>query len=192
MTPIILASSSKYRHQLLSRLGLDFDSQSSDIDETPLPLENPENLVLRLAQQKAEEIAKTNPSHLIIASDQAASLNGTILGKPGSHQNAVAQLESCSGQKVTFYTSICLLNTKTGHKHVDAEAYHVYFRDLSYPQIERYVCAEQPYDCAGSFKMENLGICLFKKMEGSDPNSLIGLPLIKLIDMLSIEGVNIP
>ena len=192
MLPIILASSSPYRRQLLQRLGLTFSTISPNIDETPAPNETPTELVERLALEKAKTVAKTDPNHLIIASDQAAELRGTILGKPGSHQNAIAQLESCSGQMVSFYTSLCLLNSSTGQHQTITDLYHVYFRDLSYEQIERYVCKEQPYDCAGSFKMEGLGISLFEKLEGDDPNSLIGLPLIQLVRLLESEGVFIP
>ena len=192
MLPIILASSSKYRRELLARLGLPFTTQSPDIDETAQPQECAVSLALRLAEEKALTVANYNPEHLIIASDQTASLNGSILGKPGSHSNAVTQLASCSGQKVTFHTALCVLNSKNKQLQVDCIPYSVYFRPLSHEQIERYASLEQPYDCAGSFKMEGLGICLFEKLEGDDPNSLIGLPLIRLIDMLSNEGVLIP
>lgn len=192
MPPLILASSSVYRRQLLERIGVAFTCHSPNIDETPRHSETTPDLVKRLAIEKAQAIAKTHTNHLIIGSDQATELNGTILGKPGSHQNAVAQLESCSGQKVTFYTSVCLLNSSNNIIQASTIPFSVYFKKLSYEQIERYVCKEQPYDCAGSFKMEGYGICLFEKMEGDDPNSLIGLPLIKLITMLEQEGIKLP
>ena len=192
MPSLILASSSTYRRELLSKLGLDFSHHSPEIDETPKPDEAPETLATRLALEKAQAIAGIYPASLIIGSDQVASLKGTQLHKPGSHQQAVAQLESCSGQSVDFFTSICLLNSQTGKHQLTVEKYQVQFRQLSHEQIDRYICAEQPYDCAGSFKMEGLGISLFTKIEGDDPNTLIGLPLIRLVDMLDNEGVQIP
>lgn len=192
MLPIILASSSKYRRQLLQRLELPFSSQSPNIDESPIADEAADTLALRLAKQKAEAVASSHPGHLIIASDQTASIDKRILGKPGSYNNAVKQLTQCSGHKVTFYTSLCLYNSSNKQSQVDLIPYSVYFRDLASEQIERYLRKEQPYDCAGSFKMEGLGITLFKKMEGDDPNSLIGLPLIRLVDMLGNEGIQIP
>ena len=192
MPPLILASSSPYRQQLLARLGVSFDCHSPNIDETPLINESAAELVTRLGLLKANAVSSTHCNHLIIASDQAASLNGQILGKPNHHDVALKQLQACSGQKVTFHTSLCLLNSATGNYQLDTERFTVHFRDLSPEQIERYISTEQPYDCAGSFKMEGLGICLFKKMLGNDPNSLIGLPLIMLTDMLKNEGIELP
>lgn len=192
MQPILLASSSIYRQQLLQTLGLEFSHQSPNIDETALVGESAKQLTARLAQEKAQTFVRSHPSHLIIASDQAATLNNSILNKPGSHQNAIAQLESCSGETVTFYTSLCLLNTHNQRQQLSVESYTVKFRALNYQQIERYICKEQPYDCAGSFKMEGLGISLFEKINGDDPNTLIGLPLIRLVEMLGNEGIEIP
>ncbi|WP_026244607.1 Maf family protein [Dasania marina] len=192
MNPLILASSSPYRKQLLQRLGLTFSCISPDIDETPLPQESAAELVARLAKRKALAISASHHEHLIIASDQVAALNGHILGKPGNHANAVQQLQQCSGQAVTFYTALHVLNSQTGHSQHCVETFTVYFRLLSQQQIQRYLHKEQPYHCAGSFKMEGLGICLFEKMQGDDPNSLIGLPLIQLINMLTKEDIPIP
>ena len=192
MLPLILASSSPYRRQLLERLGVAFVSISPDIDESPVPGENAEALAARLALAKAEAVAAANPGHLIIASDQVASLDGKVIGKSGSHQAAFAQLSNCSGRTVTFYTGLCLLNSRTNQHQLCTETYSVQFRPLNPNQIERYLHREQPYDCAGSFKMEGLGISLFEKLSGDDPNTLIGLPLIRLIEFLSNEGIAIP
>lgn len=187
---LILASSSPYRAELLTRLHLKFSQSTPNIDETPHTGESAYELVQRLAKEKANTIAHTNQNALIIASDQAAMLNQQILGKPYTHDNAVKQLTACSGQTVTFLTSLCLLNTTTGHAQLTVEPFEVHFRNLSAQQIENYLNLEQPYQCAGSFKSEGLGISLFEKMAGEDPNSLIGLPLIKLIEFLNNEGIN--
>ena len=192
MTPILLASGSPYRQQLLKQLGIEFAQKSPDIDETPRTNEEAPALAGRLAIEKANALASLYPDHLIIASDQVASLKGSLLHKPGSYQNAIAQLESCSGQCVRFYTALCLLNTGTQQLQTALEHYDVHFRELDYEQIERYVSQDQPFDCAGSFKAEGLGISLFTKLSGNDPNTLIGLPLIRLVDMLNNEGVKIP
>lgn len=188
---LILASSSPYRRELLSRLGLDFQCISPDIDETSLTDETPQALVTRLAQQKAEAIAKHHPHALIIGSDQVATLQGRIIGKPGDHDRAVDQLRHASGQKVTFYTGLCLYNSDSGHSQVICESFHVHFKTLDDQTIERYLNIEKPYNCAGSFKSEGLGIVLFERLEGDDPNALIGLPLIKLTEMMANEGLNI-
>jgi MAF protein len=192
MQTIVLASSSPYRRQLLEKLQLPFSHYSPQIDETPLNHESPKQLVTRLAIKKAKAVSHTFPDSLIIGSDQVACLNGTPLGKPGSHQQAIAQLESFSGQCVEFLTSLCLLNTESQQQQVTVERYRVYFRQLNFNQIERYIIKEQPFDCAGSFKSEGLGISLFQKLEGNDPNTLVGLPLIKLVSMLAKEGIEIP
>ena len=188
---IILASGSSYRKMLLQKLQIPFRCESPDIDESRLPEESIKALVLRLAQQKAEAVARqhTGEPGLIIGSDQVALLGNQLLTKPGNHFNAVAQLTACSGQRVDFYTSLCLYNCQTGHFQLDYDIFSVYFRQLSAVQIENYLQADKPYDCAGSFKAEGLGITLFSKMQGDDPNSLIGLPLIKLTDMLIKERV---
>lgn len=189
---LILASRSPYRRELLTRLSLAFDCASPDIDESPLPQETVAALVGRLSLAKAQALAARYPQHLIIGSDQAASLNGRIMGKPLSHARAMAQLEAASGQTVRFYTGLCLLNTFTGQAQQAVETVDVNFRPLSSAEIERYLRREQPYDCAGSFKCEGLGVSLFESLEGRDPNSLIGLPLIRLCAMLRAEGLQLP
>jgi MAF protein len=189
--PLILASSSPYRREVLSRLGIEFGSVSPDIDESPLDSETPENLVTRLAVNKARTVAATHPRALIIGSDQVATLEGLVLGKPGDHKRAREQLTMASGKRVTFYTGLCLLNSETGSSQVCCEPFHVEFRELSGEEIEHYLHKEQPYNCAGAFKSEGLGICLFKRMQGDDPASLIGLPLIQLVDMLRNEGLDV-
>lgn len=191
MTPIILASSSPYRRQLLQRLALPFQWASPAINETPLPDEDAPQLVARLSEQKARALAAQYPSHLIIASDQAATLNNSILGKPGNHSNAVSQLSRCSGSTIRFYTGLVLLNTDTGKLQQAVEPFAVRFRKLEQGSIERYLLAEKPYDCAGSFKAEGLGIALFQQLSGNDPNSLIGLPLIRLVEFLANENIDV-
>lgn len=189
--PVILASSSPYRRELLSRLGVEFSSVSPDIDESALEGEAPDTLVCRLAEAKARAVARAHPHALIIGSDQVATLDDRILGKPGSHDRAVDQLTLAAGKRVSFHTGLCVLNSETGRLHVCSVPYHVEFRDLTREEIERYLQKEQPYNCAGSFKSEGLGICLFKRMEGDDPASLIGLPLIQLVNMLRTEGLDV-
>ena len=191
MTQIVLASTSQYRRELLERLGIPFDTASPDVDETALTYETPEQLVKRLAKLKARAVAEDFPDALIIGSDQVAVLDNQILGKPGNHKTAVKQLNNASGKKVLFLTGLCLLNSATGESQINVDEYSVTFRQLSASQIENYLQREQPYDCAGSFKSEGLGISLFEKMKGDDPNSLIGLPMITLINMLSAEGVDV-
>ncbi|MFK0570213.1 Maf family protein [Endozoicomonas sp.] len=186
---ILLASGSSYRKSLLERLNLKFHQASPNIDESPQPGENAENLTLRLSKEKALALATKHPNTLIIASDQCASLENTILGKPGSREKAIKQLSRCSGKKVTFYTGLCLLNTSTEQHQLACVDYSVWFRKLSSTQIATYIDRENPLDCAGSFKCEGLGITLFEKMAGDDPNSLVGLPLITLTTMLINEGV---
>lgn len=192
MQPIVLASSSPYRKALLARLGLPFTTLSPDIDESPLPLESPEQLVKRLAEQKALAVRPKALQHIIIASDQVASIDGKILTKPCNHQNAINQLTLCSNKTVTFYTGLALLNTRLDTLQSTVENYVAHFRRLNASCIERYLRKEQPYDCAGSFKMEGLGISLFEKLQGDDPNTLMGLPLIKLVSMLAKEGIEAP
>lgn len=190
MRPLVLASSSPYRRQLLERLGMPFDWQAPAIDERPEPGEAPATLVTRLAQAKASALASTYPDALIIGSDQVAMLDGQILGKPGSFEPAQRQLLAASSRSVEFFTGLCLLNSATGTAQVHCEPFRVHFRSLTPTQVSTYLMKEQPYDCAGSFKAEGLGICLFRQMEGRDPNALIGLPLIALIDLLRREGVD--
>ncbi|AUF97368.1 septum formation inhibitor Maf [Pseudomonas sp. 02C 26] len=192
MLPLLLASSSAYRRELLARLRLPFTSASPDLDEQRLPDEPAIALVKRLAQQKAEALAAAHPGHLIIGSDQVAVLGEQILGKPHTFERAREQLLAASGQQVTFLTGLALLNSSSGHCQVDCVPFTVAMRELSQASIERYLRAEQPYDCAGSFKAEGLGVSLFQSTHGSDATSLIGLPLIRLVDMLLEEGVQLP
>ena len=188
---LILASTSPYRRELLTRLGLDFETAAPNTDETRLPGETPKQLVRRLAEAKARAVAKDFPHALIIGSDQVAVLGDRILGKPGDHATAVQQLTAACGRRVTFLTGLCLYNSGNDRCQVDVVPYTVEFRALNAVQIDNYLKREQPYNCAGSFKSEGLGISLFRRMEGDDPNALIGLPLIRLIDMLTAEGVNV-
>lgn len=190
--PLVLASSSPWRKALLERLGLPFECASPDIDESPLPGETGPELVERLARSKATVLANRFPAHLIIGSDQMATLeDGTILGKPGGHENACRQLARCSGKTVTFHTGLALHDTRTGRTDSTCEPYHVHFRSLSREEIDQYLRAEQPYQCAGSFRMEGLGIVLFDRLEGRDPNTLIGLPLMALTDMLRVLEISV-
>lgn len=193
MLPLLLASSSPYRRALLERLHLPFDCHSPDIDESPLPGERAEQLVCRLASAKARALAADYPQHLIIGSDQAATLaDGRILGKPHDFSRARDQLRAASGSRVIFHTGLCLYNSLSGQLQSACVPFTVHFRLLDDACIERYLLREQPYDCAGSFKSEGLGISLFRETSGSDASSLIGLPLIRLVDMLLAEGVQIP
>lgn len=186
---IVLASTSPFRRLLLERLGLVFDIASPDIDETPRFGEDPVSLVQRLALEKARAVIQHHPEALIIGSDQVACVEGQILGKPGSRDNAIRQLLRASGRKVSFYTGLCLLDAPTSSSNTLCEPFHVHFRKLSQQQIENYLDREQPYNCAGSFKSEGLGIALFERLEGEDPNALIGLPLIRLVEMLEKQGI---
>jgi len=189
---LVLASTSPYRLEILRKLPLPFQTDSPHIDESPLASESPEQLVKRLAEAKARAVAVRHPNSLIIGSDQVAVLNGEILGKPGNHANAVAQLQKASGQQVIFNTGLCLLNSASGNAQVSCVPFIVKFRALSDEQIDRYLQHETPYNCAGSFKSEGLGITLFEKLIGDDPNTLIGLPLIELVKMLEKEGIILP
>jgi MAF protein len=189
MPNIVLASSSRYRRQLLQRLGLAFEMDSPAIDETPLPQESPHALVQRLAQAKTQALAARYSQHWIIGSDQIACLDGVVLGKPGNFENAQKQLHACNGRRVEFLTALCLLNSSNGYVETIVEPFAVQFRRLSAEQIDRYLQREQPFDCAGSFKAEGLGIALFERLEGNDPNVLIGLPLIRLVTLLQNAGI---
>lgn len=188
---LVLASSSPFRKALLEKLQLEFITDSPDIDETPVANESTEQMVLRLSEAKARALAETHKNALIIGSDQSATLNGKILNKPGNFDVAFRQLQAASGQTVTFYTGLCLLNTHTQQAETICEPYIVKFRDLSDSEIEHYLHREQPYNCAGSFKSEALGISLFESMRGDDPNTLIGLPLIQLCRMLKKNGLTV-
>ena len=187
---IVLASSSPYRRELLSRLGLPFDSVSPDVDESPMANESPRTLVSRLARLKARAVASLRPPALIVGSDQVAVLEDRILGKPGNHDANVRQLGLAGGRWVRFLTGVALLNSASGAMQCDVVEYRVQFRSLDEAQAEAYVRAEKPYDCAGGFRAEGLGIALFQRMEGEDPTALIGLPLIALVSMLKREGVD--
>lgn len=188
---LVLASSSPYRRVLLEKLGLPFTTASPDIDETPLPGESPHQLVHRLAEQKALALRERFPGSWIIGSDQAACLNGLALGKPGDFDRAFAQLQACSGRRVEFVTGLSLLDGNSGRVRTAVETFAVEFRTLTAAQIRDYLEREQPFDCAGSFKAEGLGIALFERMDGDDPNTLIGLPLIRLVSFLNDAGLNI-
>ncbi|MDD2760236.1 MAG: Maf family protein [Methylomonas sp.] len=192
MQNLVLASSSQYRQQLLKKLHLDFIACGSHIDERPMPNESAKALALRLSVAKAKTVAANFPDHLIIGSDQVAALGQGLLGKPNTPENAFRQLQAQSGQKVTFYTGLCLLNSATGQYLTDIDICNVYFRKLSDNQIQRYLDIDKPYDCAGSFKSESYGIVLFDKIEGDDPNALMGLPLIKLTGLLEQFGRQMP
>ena len=192
MHKLVLGSTSPFRRELLARLGLDFITERPDVDESRGDGEDADALVRRLSLAKAQAVARRHPGALIIGSDQVASLDGRILGKPGGFDGAVAQLSAMSGRSVTFHTGLCLLNAASGRIQLEVEHYRVDFRRLDAEQISRYVAREQPYECAGSFKSEGYGIVLFRAMEGRDPNSLVGLPLMALIDMLAAEGVVLP
>jgi septum formation protein len=185
---IILASTSPFRKQLLQKLGITFTTDKPEVDESVLPGETPEQLVARLSEAKATVLADAHPDSLIIGSDQVAVVDGQIVGKPHTHEKAVAQLKRAAGKRVTFLTGLCVYNTRSRRCQVDVVPYYVVFRHLTDKQIENYLQREQPYNCAGSFKSEGLGIALFDRLEGDDPNSLIGLPLIRLIRMLESEG----
>ncbi|SHF54199.1 MAF protein [Modicisalibacter ilicicola DSM 19980] len=187
---LVLASGSRWRRQLLARLGIPFEWASPDIDETPSPGEPPEALVHRLALAKAERLTGDYPQHLIIGSDQVALFGNDILGKPGDASTARATLARFSGQRVHFLTGLALIDTQKGWHRVCHERYDVVFRDLSSAEIERYVEQERPFDSAGSFRMEGLGITLFERLEGDDPNTLIGLPLIRLCALLREAGLD--
>ena len=192
MLPLLLASSSVYRRELLSRLRLTFSCSSPDIDESHRPGEAAHELVKRLSLEKAQALATSHPAHLIIGSDQVAVLNEQIIGKPHTFEKARDQLLNASGASVTFLTGLTLLNSQTGHYQTDCIPFTVHMRTLSPEQIERYLHAEEPYDCAGSFKAEGLGVRLFQRTEGDDATSLVGLPLIRLVDMLIAQDVAIP
>ncbi len=189
---LVLASTSPYRRELLGRLGLPFATARPDADESARPGETAEALVARLAELKARSVAEHHPDALVIGSDQVALLDGEVIGKPGTPDAARAQLLRASGRSVRFLTGLCLLDVSRERAQVVVEPFTVHFRTLDPAVIDRYLAAEQPYDCAGSFKSEGLGIALFARLEGDDPNSLVGLPLIRLVGLLSEAGVTIP
>ncbi len=175
---------------LLEKLGIPFECAAPDVDETPQPGESPRHLVTRLAQEKAQSLAERYPAHLIIGSDQVCVLDGEITGKPHTEENSCKQLMRARGSIVTFYTGLALYNSASGHLQTECEPFDVHFRHLSEQEIMDYVRRERPLNCAGSFKSEGLGIALFDKLDGRDPNTLVGLPLIALCQMLRREACN--
>ncbi len=189
---IVLASTSPYRRALLQRLGLTFVCDPPGVDESPQPQEAHAVLAQRLARTKAQAVAARHPHALVIGSDQVAALGTDILGKPGTHEHAVAQLTAASAHVVNFYTGLCVLDTGTGRSHEYLDTTRVHFRRLNTGEIERYLKTEQPYNCTGSFQAEGLGISLFKAVESEDPTALVGLPLISLCRCLRESGVPVP
>ena len=189
--PLVLASTSIYRSELLTTLQIPFQTAAPDVDEIPLPGESAAQTSWRLSQTKAQVVATRFPHALIIGSDQVALLDGQQIGKPHNHDNAVRQLSAMRGKTVTFYTALTLLNAASGEMQTDVAVTKVGFRNLNDDQIERYLNKEQPYHCAGSAKSEGLGIALISRIEGDDPNALIGLPLILLVGMLEKQGVRV-
>ena len=187
---LVLASTSPFRKVILDKLCLPFDTAAPNIDESPLRGEAPQELVRRLAEAKAQAVTGQFPEHLIIGSDQVAVVEGHILGKSGNYDKAHEQLSACAGKVVTFFTGLCLYDSQQGHAQTALERFNVHFRVLTEPQIHRYLIQEQPYQCAGSFKSEGLGIALFEKLDGDDPNTLMGLPLIRLLRFLENKGVS--
>jgi septum formation protein len=189
--PLILASTSIYRSELLARLHIPFQTAAPDVDETPLPDETARQTSWRLSRAKAQAVAAHHPDALIIGSDQVALLGNQQLGKPLTHDNAVQQLRAMRGQTVTFYTALTLFNARSDDIQTEVAVNRVNYRELTDAQIENYLLKEQPYQCAGSVKSEGLGIVLISSMEGDDPNALVGLPLILLVNMLFRQGVAI-
>lgn len=187
--PLVLGSTSRYRRELLSRLRLAFDVAAPDVDETPQPGEAPRALALRLALAKARDVAARHPQAIVIGSDQVADLAGRPLGKPGTHERALAQLRAMSGQTVVFQTALSVVCLASGFEQTDLAAVEVRFRTLNEGEIERYLRAEQPYDCAGSAKSEGLGIALLEAIHSDDPTALVGLPLIRTCRMIRAAGV---
>ncbi len=187
---LVLASTSPFRQQLLSKLEVPFITAQPDCDETPLSNETPQALVMRLAEQKARS-CKVDKASLVIGSDQVCVIDGNIVGKPHTEQKAIEQLLSQSGKAITFYTGLALFNSETQEAQVICEPFVVHFRKLDTDMVKNYVKKEQPLNCAGSFKSEGLGISLFERLEGDDPNSLIGLPLIRLIQLLENESFKV-
>jgi MAF protein len=190
MTQLVLASTSSYRKSLLEKLGLPFITAAPQVDESPQLDESATDLVMRLAAEKAKALAKSYPAHLIIGSDQVCVIDGKITGKPHTEENAYQQLRLASGHSVIFYTGLALFDSKQNQLQVVCEPFSVDFRTLTDEEIVNYVAKEQPLNCAGSFKSEGLGITLFERLSGRDPNTLVGLPLIALCEMLRKAGVD--
>lgn len=197
MTRLVLASTSRYRRELLQRLRLPFDTAAPQVDEAVLPGESPLAVATRLARAKAEAVALTSPGAVVIGSDQVADLDGRALGKPGGFEAAARQLRDCAGRTVVFHTAVCVFDTRLGAGHeaialAFVDTTRVVFRDLDDDAIARYLHAEEPYDCAGSFKCEGLGAVLFERIETTDPTALVGLPLIALAGALRRCGYALP
>jgi len=190
LPPLILGSSSRYRQELLSRLRLAFEVLSPAVDETPLPGEPPAALALRLALAKARAVAALRPEAVVIGADQVADLDGEAIGKPGTHERAVAQLQRMSGRRVVFQTAVAVLRPATGYERVLLAPVRVLFRQLGADEIEHYLRLEQPYDCAGSAKCETLGIALLASIDSDDPTALVGLPLIRTAELLRGAGID--
>jgi septum formation protein len=188
---LVLASTSRYRRALLERLGVPFVTADPRVKEERFPGEAPEHMARRLAEAKALAVAPGYRDALVIGCDQVAVKNGELLGKPGTHENAVRQLRALSGGEAVFHTALCVHNTAAGSTRVRVVPFRVTFRKLEDAAIERYLAREQPYDCTGSARSEGLGIALISKMEGEDPNALVGLPLIALVDLLHEQGLNV-
>ena len=189
---LVLGSTSRYRRELLTRLGLPFTTEAPGVDETPQKGESPLDLAVRLALAKARDVARRHPQAIVIGSDQVADLAGQPLGKPGNHERAVAQLRAMRGQTVIFQTAVSVVCQATGFKQSDLAAVQVRFRALEDDEIERYLRAEQPYDCAGSAKSEGLGIALLEAIHNDDPTALVGLPLIRTARLLRAAGLTLP
>jgi septum formation protein len=188
---LVLGSTSPYRRDLLARLRIPFEVAAPDVDETPYPHETPQQLACRLAMTKARTVAARFPAHVVIGSDQVADLAGQPLGKPGNHERAVAQLRQMRGQTVVFQTAVAVVCKNSGFAQMDLAQVRVLFRDLSDAEIEAYLLAETPYDCAGSAKSEGLGIALLERIDSDDPTALVGLPLIRTCRMLEAAGVRL-
>ena len=188
--PLILASSSRYRRELLARLRLPFEVLSPEVDESALPAEAPHVLAARLARAKAHAVARQRPGAVVIGSDQVADLDGQALGKPGTHERAVQQLRTMRGRRVLFHTAVAVVRADTGFEQTTLRSVAVHFRDASEDEIEHYLRAEQPYDCAGSAKCETLGIALLSRIESDDPTALVGLPLIATCELLRQAGID--
>ena len=188
--PLILGSTSRYRQELLQRLRLPFTVVSPQVDETPMPGESPSDLAMRLALQKADAVSSLHPQAVVIGADQVADLDGEALGKPGDHARASAQLRLMSGREVVFQTAVAVVHRRSGFQRVALAPVRVRFRALSDLEIERYLTLDQPYDCAGSAKVETLGIALLASVDSDDPTALVGLPLIRLCEMLRPVGLD--
>ncbi len=188
--PLVLASTSPYRRELLARLGLPFEVEAPEVDEAPLPGEAPEALVRRLSEAKARAAAARHPGAVVVGSDQVAVLDGEVMGKPGGPERAREQLRRASGRAVDFLTGLAVLDTRDGRLQLALVPFRVVFRPLDEARIEAYLRRDEPWNCAGSFRSERLGVALFERMEGEDPTALMGLPLIRLVRMLEAVGLD--